>query len=126
MLRECVGGAQRARQSREIPLDPNVLRFGMAALDARRGFEAELAQLELLDREQPELARGVGRQESLRADGFEVAMKILRSAGAAPGVAVALDKLEPSLDAAGFEDRSDVFALELGVLIIGGPDPQPD
>src|SRR3546814_20344074 len=82
--------------------------------------------MHLLEREQAELARFIGRNEGFRADRLEIPGEILDTGDAVPAAAIGLDQLEAPFRAVGLEGGAHLLAFEFGMFVIGGGEEVAD
>src|SRR3546814_16258564 len=82
--------------------------------------------MHLLEREQAELARFIGRNEGFRADRLEIPCEILDTGDAVPAAAIGLDQLEAPFHAVGLEGGAHLLAFEFGMFVIGGGEADAD
>src|SRR3546814_14439565 len=117
LFEDVIGRTDRAREAVEITFETERLRAHIGLLIARRGFEPERAHRQFLQSEQRELVGQVARDEGFSPDRVEIAVAFLHAARAAPAAAVVLSPLDPAFDTLIDEDRADLVAFALGVLV---------
>ncbi len=132
-VRKRVGEPRRSGESVEMALarEEAEIAIGRVRLQVARSrsvcpLGAQLAQVDLLQREQAELAGGILRQEGLVADDVEVAVEELHARSAAPAAMIVLHQLKPAFDplvVEGGADRSVLLQLEMPVIGIAGTQP---
>ena len=122
-----VGQAERSAERIEIPSDIQWHAIHAGGLVACAELRLERARAYFLKCEHREAFGAVRRDERFFADGSEVAEEILHADGAPNRCGRSLNQFGACLDPLDIEHRTDLFALEFGMGVIGiaGPNTQP-